>query len=229
MKITYLGHSGFVVEQKDAAFVFDYVEGNLPEMEADKKVFVLISHRHRDHYTKQIFSLRELYPDIRFLLSSDIKEECELDLQEIQYVKEDETLEVNGCQIRTLPSTDKGVAFLVTYEGTTLYHAGDLNWWHWADESEDYNAKMKRDYRDAISRVEGMDIDAAFVVLDPRQEQAFSLGLDYFMKHTETKAVFPMHMWGNYKVIDRLLKEPDADLYREKVYRIENPGQQFIL
>lgn len=229
MKITYLGHSGFAAEVKDAVLIFDYVEGVLPDFGADKKVLVFASHRHQDHYTKQIFALRELYPDIRFLLSSDIEKECELDLQQIQYMKEDETLEVNGCQIRTLPSTDEGVAFFVTYEGNTLYHAGDLNWWHWADESEDYNAKMKRDYRDAVSRIEGADIDVAFVVLDPRQEQAFSLGLDYFMKHTQTKAVFPMHMWGNYKVIDRLLEEPDADLYREKVYKIQDAGQQFQL
>lgn len=31
-------------------------------------------------------------------------------------------------------STDEGVAFLVTAEGRTVFHAGDLNWWHWEGE-----------------------------------------------------------------------------------------------
>ncbi len=36
-----------------------------------------------------------------------------------------------GAEIRTLRSTDEGVAFVVHYAGKTIYHAGDLNWWHW--------------------------------------------------------------------------------------------------
>ena len=31
--------------------------------------------------------------------------------------------------IRTLHSTDFGVAFLVRFHGKWIYHAGDLNWW----------------------------------------------------------------------------------------------------
>ena len=39
--------------------------------------------------------------------------------------------EAAGCKIRTLRSTDEGVAYLVSYRGKRIYHAGDLNWWHW--------------------------------------------------------------------------------------------------
>ena len=32
-------------------------------------------------------------------------------------------------------STDEGVSFCVDFAGVTLFHAGDLNLWHWRDES----------------------------------------------------------------------------------------------
>ena len=48
-----------------------------------------------------------------------------------------------GAEIRTLRSTDEGVAFVVHYAGKTIYHAGDLNWWHWEGEPDE------KKYRDA--------------------------------------------------------------------------------
>ena len=107
---------------------------------------------------------------------------------------------LDGLSVRTLRSTDAGVAFLVETEGKTLYHAGDLNWWHWEEESRVYNEMMKRNYWYEIGKIEGQAIDVAFVPLDPRQEEQYYWGMDYFMKHTDTKVVFPMHMWGHYEV-----------------------------
>ena len=37
--------------------------------------------------------------------------------------------------VRTLKSSDDGVSFLVDAEGLSIYHAGDLNWWHWEGEN----------------------------------------------------------------------------------------------
>ena len=53
MKVTYLGHSGFLVETDDAYFLFDYYKGTVPELDSSKKMFVFVSHGHYDHYSKR--------------------------------------------------------------------------------------------------------------------------------------------------------------------------------
>ena len=45
--------------------------------------------------------------------------------------------------LKTLKSTDEGVAFLLNYIGNTVYHAGDLNLWVWKEESREYNEDME--------------------------------------------------------------------------------------
>ena len=142
-------------------------------------------------------------------------------------VKRRQNLSVDELQIQTLRSTDEGVAFLVRVKGITLYHAGDLNWWHWEEEGPEYNEKMKRDYQAEIGTIEGEHIDLAFVPLDPRLEEAYGWGLDYFMRHTETIRLFPMHLWGGYKTIPRFIADPLSEDYRDRIVKIERRQQSF--
>lgn len=58
MKITYLGHSGFLVETKEHYLLFDYYTGKLPAFLPEKKLTVFVSHSHQDHYNKEIFALQ---------------------------------------------------------------------------------------------------------------------------------------------------------------------------
>ena len=48
------------------------------------------------------------------------------------------------------------------------------------------------------------------------------------MKRTDTKYVFPMHFWGNYKIFDRLMLKNVQKNTRTK-YEIERTGQTFLL
>lgn len=226
MKVTYLGHSGFFVEMEDACFLFDYYKGELPEADRGKKLFVFVSHGHYDHYRKEIFSLRDQYDQVRCLISSDI---FVREAEDILSVKPNEETEVMGCRIRTLRSTDEGVAFLLKYRGRTIYHAGDLNWWHWEEETEEYNTAMRRAYQSEINKLQGEKIDLAFVPVDPRLGEQYCWGLDCFMKRTDTKRVFPMHFWDNYAVFDRLALEKCAQDYEDRIIRIEREGQSFLL
>lgn len=226
MKVIYLGHSGFFVEMEDACFLFDYYKGDLPEADRGKKLFVFVSHGHYDHYRKEIFSLRDQYDQVRYLISSDI---FVREAEDIRPVKPNEETEVLGCRIRTLRSTDEGVAFLLKYRGRTIYHAGDLNWWHWEEETEGYNTAMRRAYQSEINKLQGEKIDLAFVPVDPRLGEQYCWGLDCFMKRTDTKRVFPMHFWDNYAVFDRLALEKCVQDYEDRIIRIEREGQSFLL
>ena len=130
-------------------------------------------------------------------------------------------------EIGTLRSTEVGVDFLVKINYKRIYHGGDLNWWHWEEESKAYNEMMRRKYQHEISKIEGEAIDAAFLPLDPRQEEQYAWGFDYFMRHTRTKHAFPMHMWGQYDICDKLLGDPVSEPYREAVMCVEGPQQVF--
>lgn len=57
MNITYIYHSGFLIETGDCYYLFDYWKGSLPAMDASKPIFVFASHSHADHYNPDIFTL----------------------------------------------------------------------------------------------------------------------------------------------------------------------------
>ena len=130
-------------------------------------------------------------------------------------------------QIETLRSTDAGVAFLVQAEGKSFYHAGDLNWWYWKEESRAWNTQMEKAYKQEISHIEGRHFDAAFVPLDPRLEEGAYLGLRYFLEHTDADRIFPMHLWDNYEIIDRFRKTVDEKT-AGKIIPITAPGMEFL-
>ncbi len=226
IKVTYLGHSGFLAEVEDMYLLFDYYKGELPKMDPDKKMAVFVSHSHYDHYGKDIFRLRDIFQQIRFILSDDIPAQEE---EDVIFVRPNEHREILGLDITTLRSNDEGVAFLVKYKNRTIYHAGDLNWWHWEGELEEYNTKMRRSYQSEINKLQKEKIDVAFVPVDPRLGEQYCWGLDCFMKRTETARVFPMHFWETYDIFDRLLLEKCTEDYQDKIVRIDKEGQSFLL
>ena len=60
MKVTYLNHSGFLVETETKVLLFDYyTEGARkvyfdPKDYPEKDIFVFVSHAHEDHYDRRI-------------------------------------------------------------------------------------------------------------------------------------------------------------------------------
>ena len=204
MKITYLHHSGFLVELSDCCLVFDYFESGLTRL-PDKPALVFASHAHHDHYDPGIFSL--VRPALA-VLSKDIRRHRWPAGIEVLSVAADRMYALpHGIQLRTLRSTDEGVAFYLETPEGCIYHAGDLNEWVWAGEPEQYNAQMTGNYRREIEKLRGLPVDIAFVPLDPRQGDDYALGLLYVLKTLAPRHVFPMHYWGKPEIIDRFLRE----------------------
>ena len=227
MVVTYIEHSGFSVELPECTLLFDYYLGKLPEFPKEHPLIVFASHVHGDHFQKKIFQLREQYQEVYFVLSDDIPKKY--DAPDVIWVSSDVKVTVAGCEITCLKSTDEGVAFLVKCGEKTVYHAGDLNWWHWEEESATYNDEMKQNYQREVDKLEGRKIDAAFVPVDPRLEDAYFWGIDYFMRKTDTKVVFPMHFWGEFDVGARLKALDCSRGYRERIAEISTEGQEFSI
>lgn len=234
MKITFIKHSCFSVELERHVLLFDYYgEGSLPEWDKNKTIYVLNSHKHADHFNLCIFELRDKYPDIHFFLGTDIRlSERYLERnhvvidrdKEITHLAKRITLSYEPeFTVRTLKSTDVGVAFVIQCENVTIYHAGDLNWWHWEGESAAFNDAQKTNYQEEIAQLSGECFDIAFIPLDGRLENAYYMGMDYFLQNVEVKKVFPMHMWDDFSYIARYKKEGYAGA--DKLVDIEEDGQ----
>lgn len=224
MKIRYIHHSGFLIETDRFYYLFDYAKGSLPEMDIEKPILVLSSHSHADHYNPEVFLQLNTagMRHIRAILSEDIEAPAKTDFLHVSPGSEYEL----GPQQRlaTFQSTDLGVAFLIEDQGTLIYHAGDLNDWVWEEESASYNEQMTADYRRQLDllaeKLNGREIDAAFVVLDPRQEKDYDRGICYFLKNVPAKQVFPMHYWEKPSIIDTFLNEHPE--YQSRIQRTES-------
>ena len=253
MKITYLDHSGFLVELDTHYLLFDYVKGILPPMENDKQLLVFVSHRHGDHFSPKIFELAEQtsknghFPgQVTYLLSDDIsREQVPTQCRErVIWTGAYMEITVDDVRVKTWKSTDEGVAFSVCAEGTWIYHAGDLNHWYWKGEPEEWNCQMTKDYRAELEKIAlwhrkssegvpdkeaGRELAVAFVPTDARLEEYFYLGLDDFMRTVGANTVFPMHFWGDYDVCRRVKELPCTAAYREQIMEIQKEGETFLV
>lgn len=214
MTVTYIGHSGFLVETGSCYYLFDYFRGQLPPLNRDKPVIVLSSHSHHDHYNPAVFSMlgRQGVGQIFPVLSSDIPPRDRPEHLRCRVVSPGETCILpQGQTLKAYRSTDLGVAFCIRDGEERIYHAGDLNDWVWQGEPEADNRRMTLDYRREIDRLAqdlaGQTLTAAFVVLDPRQEEDYARGLRYFLDRVPAERVYPMHFWEQPQVVRRFLEE----------------------
>lgn len=214
MNVTYIHHSGFLIETETAYYLIDYFQGSIPSLNPCKPVLVLASHKHHDHYQKSVFStlqgmgMRHIYA----VLSRDIPSGARPEDVPCTCVSAGKRYELpQGQELVTFRSTDLGVAFLIRDGKALFYHAGDLNDWVWSEESADDNRQMTFKYRKQIDllaqELDGRTLDAAFVVLDPRQEQDYYRGMLYFLQNIPCDCVYPMHYWEQPEIIPRFLRE----------------------
>nr|WP_319487583.1 MBL fold metallo-hydrolase [uncultured Caproiciproducens sp.] len=222
-EIRYLYNSGFTLKTDRHLFIFDYYldspkgcgpdKGVIdPEEITDLNVVVFVSHSHPDHYSPRIFSWRKTVGQIRYVLSDDIKTS-----EDVIKVSPGSEYNFGDFRVRTLESTDIGVAFVIMADGLCIYHAGDLNDWYWDGEPDEDNREMTRRYREQIDLLKNEDIDVAFVPVDPRLEENYLRGLDYFMKTVGAELVVPMHFSDNTSIFEELKSDRRADSYRDKI------------
>lgn len=245
INVTYIQHSSFLVELDRCLLLFDYFPaeavpdvgfaGELPELPPEKHLYVFASHRHRDHFSLEVLRWQEERENITYILSKDIRlgknylarSGISLSVKDhIRFVSPLGHYEVDDLVIDTLRSTDEGVAFVITAEGQTIYHAGDLHWWNWGERGEIYCESIGRAYKKEINRLEDRHIDVAFVVLDPRMGDAYYLGMEYFLTHVDADWVFPMHLWRDYGLIRKLKRRPSLGRLSDKV--VEMDGENVL-
>ena len=234
MKITFLYHSSFLIELPQCALLFDWYGGEVPEYDRSKPLYVFASHHHGDHYAPEIFSALGM-DNVWYVLANCIRLSAKrkaalgIDGDHVFRLAAGSTLDLGELHIETLRSTDAGVAFWIETGGKTFFHAGDLQWWHWEEEPKKWNDDMERDFKKECAKVMGRQVDVAFLVLDPRQEDCYWWGFDWWMRTLDVKCAFPMHSWEDFWIIKKLKEDPHSQPYRDRVTDIFYNGQSFLL
>lgn len=228
MRATFLDHSGFLVELPSVTLLFDWWKGDLPALRKEVPLVVFSSHWHEDHFSPAVFSLDAAAwvmgdMDHRWLAkkgaSPEQLERC------ISISGNESCAPLEGISAETLRSTDEGVAFLVTADGQTIFHAGDLNWWHWEGEPDPWNPDMERNFKAFSQPLAGRHIDLAMVPLDPRQNEDGFRTAVYFSQIADIRRVLPMHQWGNFGFTEEFLaKHPE---FADTLFPVTHTGQIF--
>ena len=130
MVIHCVGHSGFSVETETHMLIFDYWKGVLPRLPMKKKLYVFVSHSHDDHFNPDVLSLCRDHPNVRFVLSNDtpLADARARGVRECIVAEPGMDMHTESrFRIKALPSTDRGVAYLVCMNGRNLFHAGEAH------------------------------------------------------------------------------------------------------
>lgn len=225
--VTYIEHSCFLVETTECYLLFDYYCGEvpLPAFDPAKPLLLFSSHAHHDHFSKEIFALRNRYPSAVFVLSADIPVPATVQPFTCPMLPhEHRLLQLAGgraaVSIDTLRSNDEGVTFIIQLGDLCIYHAGDLNNWWWDGDVEDQ--KLADIYHEELEHIRGRHFSAAFIPLDPRLK-GWRKGIEDFMLYADADAIFPMHNFGKKGLPKKFLALDCAAGYKNRVFDVEEP------
>jgi len=107
----------------------------------------------------------------------------------------------------------------------TLYHAGDLNWWHWDEEGKGPNGTMAANYKKFTAPLRDLSIDVAFHPLDPRLGEHAADGLLYLMDLADIHHLFPMHQWNNSAITREFCQQHPH--FASCIHTVDFPGQSW--
>ena len=193
MRLVYIYHSGFAIEGDGFSILFDfyrdalladcshYVHDHLLKREGP--LYVFASHFHPDHFNPEILTWKEEKPDTIYLLSRDILKRRRAKEGDGRFLRIGDIYQDDLLWVKAFGSTDVGVSFLLRLEGKTIFHAGDLNNWHWTDES------TPEEVKDADK------LDLAMFPVDPRLGSDFDRGARQLVDRLRIAIFVPMHYW----------------------------------
>ena len=218
MRITYLFNSGFLLQIGRLLLVFDdyqdtarAVDRAIDAGEYDRLYF-FASHAHFDHFDTHIRAYAE--QTSRYIFSNDIRRTKRVRAfppNSITYLKKYSAWEDDTIRVSTYDSTDIGVSFLVELkeEGLRIFHAGDFNWWHWENDTQENQALAKNAFQKQMKHLAGLEAELAFFPVDGRLGGSSEMGAREFVRRANIKALVAMHRVGYPRW------EPEPDFFGE--------------
>jgi L-ascorbate metabolism protein UlaG (beta-lactamase superfamily) len=201
VRIYFLHHSAVCVIVDKTLLVFDYYlhdgdkhieDGHISkeDIACFERVYVFVSHSHHDHFNPVIFDWAS--DKVTYIIDSTVKATP----RDAIILRPGEAYNDEQIYVREFGSTDCGGSFYVDINGTSLFHAGDLNDWHWKDEgNERYSRVMsKMFHREILYLKEHVaHIDYAFFPVDKRMGADHDAGARTFIDMMKPDVLIPIH------------------------------------
>ena len=240
MTITYIYHSCYLIEFEEFSMLFDFYE-DAPRisntnwvkdylLSKDEDLYVFCTHSHADHFNPEILSWREKKSNIRYIFSDELLQSKKVKEDYIVFLKKGEVFKDHRIKTKAYGSTDLGSSFLISHKGMLLFHAGDLNNWHWKEEvTADEALTYENNFLCELELIsENSDsLYLAMFPIDPRLGKDFMLGAKQFVSRINTEYFFPMHFGDNYDLVNQF--ESIAAKYGCKYMALNKRGQSFQL
>ena len=242
MKLTYIHHSGYLLQEGDTALLIDYWKDTETDsaglvhqqfLQSGGQRYVLASHVHPDHFNPEILQWKQQQPDLQLVLSRDILKRRRAPEEAATYLRRTEVYQDDRVRIEAFGSTDVGVSFAIEAFGLKIFHAGDFNNWHWSEESTPSEARgAEHDYLEKLKVLADAypAFDLVMFPLDPRLGSAFTRGAEQFISAIHTKTFAPMHFAlepGKEKIVNQFA--PVAESKGVRYLSIWHNGDSFEL
>mgnify|MGYP000925369018 CR=1 FL=1 len=239
MLLTYIFHSGFSLECENCTLIFDfwkdvespeYKKGFVQQhlLEGKKRLYVFSSHSHKDHFNPEILEWKKKYPEITYLFSRDVLEENPELKEDAIFLEKGEHFSDDTLSVKAFGSTDLGISFLVSLKDKRIFHAGDLNNWHWSDESSIEESKeAELNYLKELEELkkEVSEIDLVMFPVDNRMGTDYDRGAKQFLEVISVHFFAPMHFGNQYDAANAF--QETAEKMGAKFLKITDKGEQF--
>ena len=220
MKLTYLYNSGFVFEGEHFMMILDYYKDAEEGFVFQKitsypgRIYVLSTHWHPDHFNPEVLQWRKTRSDIRYIFSRDIlKKRWWTNFRDVAFLLKGQVWEDDNVRVQAFGSTDVGSSFLVEVEGKKIFHAGDLNFWHWSEVSTPKEIQLSERHflqEVALLAEKTTQLDLAMFPVDPRQGKDYMLGAQMFVDRIHADVFVPMHFGTDYEKIEAFRESAQA-------------------
>lgn len=201
--VTYFYQSAFTVAMEKTLMVFSYgqfdektlpIEARLSDRDFQgfNNILVFVPNKGVVHHDPVIYEWKRSYP-ITYILPQELSKEAPRTAN-VRLCKEGDSFSIGHCEVSVFGSTDSGVSYLAQAEGRGVFHAGDLNLWHWREENSLREiARAEAEYYEKVASIPRGKVDIAFFPLDPNQGGFYDAGANHFIMAVRPKVFFPMH------------------------------------
>lgn len=201
--LTYFYQSGFSIGVDKTLLIFSYFENtdvlsrhkyalSPRELRPFNNIVVFIPNRCREHFDPAVFEFPKLLP-IEYVVSDDAKDMVPEGVS-AHIVQAGDVLQLDNVAVEVCPSSGLGVSYFVRVNGVRIFHAGDLNLWHWHDEGNSHDTELATArFESVMASLPTEPMDLCMFPLDPNQGRYFDSGANRFIMRLKPRVFVPMH------------------------------------
>lgn len=240
MTITYIYHSCYLIEFDEFSVLFDFYKDVEREdgtwwikdylLHKEEDLYVFCSHSHADHFNPEILLWNKRKKNIRYIFSDELLKSGKVESHAALFLRKEESFRDHRIKAKAFGSTDAGGSFLLGCEDRLIFHAGDLNNWHWNEEvTKEEALAFENSYLCELELLSEKtdNLHVAMFPVDPRLGEDFMKGAEQFVSRIKTNYFLPMHFGDAYESANRF--KDIAAKYGVTYLSLFHPGQSFSL